>query len=297
MLKKALIIYNSASGNQGFYKHMDEVVAVCHRFGYLPTFYRIDPAQTHQQVFKMVEQYQVVFICGGDGTIGRVVDQLLHTKADMPVGIIPAGTANDFATALALEKDPGTAVAGLLAGDLLEIDMGMVNDRHFINVAGAGILTTISQEVDNAIKSRLGVTGYYLRGLEHIRRAAPMPVTIEGDNFKINEEIMLFLVLNSTTAGSIKNIAPHAKITDGLLDVVLLKKCPPVQLVPLLMRVYEGKGAHLSHPLVEHHQTRWVKVTAGEDIISIIDGEIGPPLPLNIRVLPGRLKLLVPRLN
>lgn len=296
-MKRALIIYNPASGNHSFHKHIDEVVEACHQFGYLPTLYRIGPELDYHRVFDVVEQYQVLLICGGDGSVSRAVNRLLHTGADLPVGIIPAGTANDFAMALGLEKQPGTAVRRLLAGDVVNVDIGRINNQYFVNVAGAGVLTTISHEVDNAIKSRLGVTGYYLKGLEHLWQAAPMPVTIEGENFKISEEVMLFLVLNSTTAGSIRNVAPNASIADGLLDVVVLKKCNPAQLVPLLVRAYEGRGAHLSNPLVEYYQTRWVKVTAQEDIISDIDGEVGPRLPLDIEVIPSRLKLLIPNLS
>ncbi|MEG6614853.1 YegS/Rv2252/BmrU family lipid kinase [Peptococcaceae bacterium 1198_IL3148] len=296
-MKKALVIYNPTSGNHSFPRQIDQVVEACHQCGYLPTFYRIGPELDYDRVFDLVEQYHVLLLSGGDGSVSRAVNRLLHAKADLPVGIIPSGTANDFATALGLEKQPGLAVKRLLSGDVLKVDIGSINDRFFLNVASAGVLTSISQEVDNAIKSRLGVTGYYLKGLEHLWQAAPISVTIEGDGFKIEEEVMLFLVLNSTTAGSIRNIAPNASIADGLLDVVVLKKCSQAQLVPLLVKAYEGRGTHLNSPLVKYHQTRWVKVTSNEEIKTDIDGEPGPNLPLDIEVLPGRLKLLMPNIK
>ncbi|MBO8136738.1 MAG: YegS/Rv2252/BmrU family lipid kinase [Desulfotomaculum sp.] len=293
-MQRALIIYNPTSGNHSFPQQLDQVTEACHSFGYLPTFYRIGPELEYDQVFKTIDQYQVLFISGGDGSLSRAVNRLLHAKADLPVGIIPSGTANDFATALGLERQPGTAVRRLLAGDVINVDVGQINEQYFVNVASAGVLTTISQEVNNAIKSRLGVTGYYLKGLEHVWQASPIAVNIQGEGFEIEEEVMLFLVLNSTTAGSIRNVAPNASITDGKLDVVILKKCSPAQLVPLLLRAYEGRGAHLNHPLVEYHQTKWVKVTSNDSIKTDIDGEPGPGLPLNIEVMPGRLKLMVP---
>ncbi|MBM7855697.1 YegS/Rv2252/BmrU family lipid kinase [Desulfohalotomaculum tongense] len=296
-MKKALIIYNPTSGNHSFPHQIDQVTEACHSFGYLPTFYRIGPELDYDRVFNTIDQYQILFISGGDGSVSRAVNRLLRAEADLPVGIIPSGTANDFATALGLERQPGTAVRRLLAGDVVNVDIGRINDRYFVNVASAGVLTTISQEVNNAIKSRLGITGYYLKGLEHVWQASPISVTIEGEGFKIDGEIMLFLVLNSTTAGSIRNVAPHAAIADGKLDLVVLKKCSPAQLVPLLLRAYEGRGAHLQHPLVEYHQTRWVKVSSEQNIKTDIDGEPGPDLPLDIEVLPGRLKLMTPALK
>ncbi|MTI81500.1 MAG: YegS/Rv2252/BmrU family lipid kinase [Firmicutes bacterium] len=296
-MKKALIIYNPTSGNHSFPQQLDEVTEACHTYGYLPTFYRIGPELDYDKVFEKIGQYQVLLISGGDGSVSRGVNRLLHADADLPVGIIPSGTANDFATALGLERQPGVAVKRLLAGDAVNVDVGRINDRYFVNVASAGVLTTISQEVNNAIKSRLGVTGYYLKGLEHVWQASPISVKIEGEGFEIDEEVMLFLVLNSTTAGSIRNVAPYAAIADGKLDLVVLKKCSPAHLVPLLLRAYEGRGTHLQHPLVEYHQTRWVKVTSNENLRSDIDGEPGPHLPIDIEVLPGRLKLMVPSLK
>jgi YegS/Rv2252/BmrU family lipid kinase len=296
-LKKALVIYNPASGNHSFPRQLDQVVEACHQCGYLPTFYRISPELDYDRVFNMIEQYQVLLLSGGDGSVSRAVNRLLHSGVDLPVGIIPAGTANDFATALGLEKQPGLAVKRLLTGDVLNVDVGRINDGYFLNVASAGVLSTISQEVDNAIKSRLGVTGYYLKGLEHLWQASPMNITIEGEGFKVEEEVMLFLVLNSTTAGSIRNVATDASIADGLLDVVVLKKCSQAQLIPLLVKAYEGRGTHLNSPLVRYYQTPWVKVSSNEEIKTDIDGEPGPDLPLDIEVLPGRLKLLMPNIR
>ncbi|WP_031513219.1 diacylglycerol/lipid kinase family protein [Desulfofalx alkaliphila] len=293
-MKKALIIYNPTSGNHKFPQQIDSVVESCHRHGYLPTLYRICPHLDYDRVFDAIGKYQVLLVSGGDGSVSRAVNRLMQSDADLPMGIIPAGTANDFATALGLEKHPGMAVDKLLGGGVAKVDIGRINDRYFINVASAGVLTTISQEVNNAIKSRLGVTGYYLKGLEHLWQAKPMPVKMEGDGFSIDQEVMLFLVLNSSTAGSIRNVSPKAAITDGLLDVIILKKCTPAQLVPLLLQAYEGRGAHLNSPLVEYYQTSRLRVSSEEDIKTDIDGEPGPKMPLDIEVLPGRLKLLIP---
>lgn len=293
-MKKALIIYNPTSGNHSFPKQLDSVSEVCHRFGYLPTFYRIGPEIDYDRVFEEINDYQILLVSGGDGSVSRAVNRLMHSDCDLPLGIIPAGTANDFATALGLEKQPGVAVQRLLSGEVADVDIGSINDQYFINVASSGVLTTISQEVDNAIKSRLGVTGYYLKGMEHLWHTSSMKVRIEGEGFCIDEKLMLFLVMNSPTAGSIRNVAPYAGITDGLLDVVVLKECSPAQLVHVLLQAYEGRGAHLNSPLVEYHQTKWVKVTSIKDVETVIDGEWGPHMPLDIKVLPGRLKLMIP---
>lgn len=293
-MKNALVIYNPASGNQSFHRYIDQVVECCHRYGYLATFCRVGQGLDFDGIFNDIFRYHIVLLSGGDGTVSWGINRLMQGGFNLPVGIIPSGTANDFATALGLEKHPGIAVSRLLAGDVANVDIGRINDKYFVNVASGGILTTISQEVDTALKSRLGVTGYYLKGLEHLWQANPISVTIEGEGFKIDQEIMLFLVLNSNTAGSIRNVSPRASITDGLLDVMVLKKCSPAHFIPLLMRAYEGRGTHINSPLVEHHQTPWVKVSSQYQIKTDIDGEPGPSLPLDIEVLPGRLKLMIP---
>lgn len=294
-MKKVLIIYNPASGNCLFPQNLDWITAVCLELGYLPVFYRIDSKLEMSRLFEDIESYSLLLISGGDGTVSRTLNLLFRSGKNIPVGIIPSGTANDFATTLGIEGHPVDITRKLLSGRQLSADTGQVNDRFFINVVSAGILTTISQEVNNIIKKNLGVTAYYLKGIQHLWNIAPLSLNIESDTLMIKDEIMLFMVMNSSTAGTFKNIAPSAGIRDGLLDVLLLKKCTLSQLITVLLEAHKGKGLHLRSPLVKYFQARWVKVSSPKGIKTDVDGEPGPELPLEIKVLPGQLTLLVPQ--
>ena len=294
-MKKVLIIYNPASGNCLFPQNLDKITAVCLELGYLPSYYRIGSQLEMTRLFEDIESYSMLLISGGDGTLSRTLNLLIRNGINLPVGIIPSGTANDFATALGIEGHPVDITRKLLSGRQLSADTGQVNDRFFINVVSAGMLTTISQEVNNIMKKSLGVTAYYLKGAQQLWNITPLSLIIETDTLKIEEDFMLFMVMNSSTAGTFKNIAPDANITDGLLDVLLLKKCTLSQLMTVLLEAHKGKGLHLRSPMVKYFQTRWVKISSPKGIKTDVDGEPGPELPLEIKVLPGQLTLLVPK--
>lgn len=292
-MKKVLIIYNPASGGAGFVPYIDQITAACITHGYLPTYYRVGTCR-HQNVFEDIHHYQLILSSGGDGTLNYTVNELLQVGADVPVGIIPSGTANDFANALGIRGNPVAVAEQLLTGKEQLTDVGWVNGRYFINVISTGILADVAYDVNQLIKRKLGVTAYYLRGLQSLSNLTPIPLQIESDAFCIEDRLLLLLVVNSTTAGTFKNIAPKADLSDGMLDVLLLKKCTLPKLINILLEAYKGKGTHLTSPLVEYHQVKWLNVQSPHNVISDVDGEEGPGMPLEIKVLPKKLRLLVP---
>lgn len=293
-MKKVLIIYNPASGDRSFVKYLDQITKTCIELEYLPVYYSVGLCNQNDRLFDDTENYTLLLISGGDGTVNRTINQLFRNEFNIPVGIIPSGTANDFATALGIKGHPVAITKKLLSGKQTSIDIGWVNERYFINVINVGITTTISEEVNNIIKNNLGVTAYYLHGLQYLWNISPIRVTIETDKFIVHEEIILLLVLNSSTAGTFRNIAPNADISDGLLDILMVRKCSLKKLLTLILKAYKGMGEHLNSPLVNYYQARWIKVTSHESIKTDIDGEPGPYLPLDVKILPKQLTLLVP---
>lgn len=292
MVEKLLILYNPASGKFGIQAYLDQITRVCLKHGYLPAYYRTRSCPEDDKVFRDIEEFHTVLVAGGDGTVSWAVNRLLSSGADPTVGIIPSGTANDFATALGIMGSPVEVVNNLLQGREIRVDVGQVNEYYFINVVSAGLLATVPQEVDYRLKKKLGITAYYLEGLQQLRNISSIPLTLETEDRKISEEALLLLVMNSPTVGTFKNIAPRADIADGLLDVLLVKKCSLPQVVTLLLEVFKGDGKHLHSPYIDYFPARWVRVTSPHTVPTDIDGEPGPPLPLEIKVLRHRLRLL-----
>lgn len=296
-MKKLLLLYNPASGKSGVQAYLDQITRVCVKHGYLPAYYRTGSGPADDQVFRDMGEFHTVLVAGGDGTVSWAVNRLLSCGVDPIVGIIPSGTANDFANALGCRGNPVEVVDQLLRGRAIRADVGQVNDHYFINVVGAGFLATVPQDVDYRLKKRLGIIAYYLKGLQQLRHIPSMLLTLETEARKITVDTLLLLVMNSPTVGTFKNIAPRADIADGMLDVLCVKKCSLPQVTALLLDVFRGDGKHLQSPYIDYFPARWINVTSPHPVPTDIDGEPGPTLPLKIKVLPQRLKLLGVRPN
>lgn len=130
--------------------------------------------------------------------------------------------------------------------------------------------------------------------MQSLKNITPLPLQIESDAFSIDKELLLLLVLNSNTVGTFQNIAPKADLSDGKLDVLLLRKCSLPKLINILLEAYKGKGNHLKSPLIKYHQVKWLKVQSPINVQSDVDGEKGPNMPLEIKVIPNKLRIILP---
>ena len=104
------------------------------------------------------------------------------------------------------------------------IDVGKINNRYFINIAGGGSLTELTYEVPSKLKTMIGQLAYYMKGLEKMPSLQPTELHIQADEIgEIHEEVMMFLICNSNSVGGFEKLAPDASLNDGLFDVVVLK--------------------------------------------------------------------------
>jgi len=230
---------------------------------------------------------------GGDGTVSRVAQAMIRHDIDMPLGIYPVGTANDFALNFGVPGDVGMATDIILNGRPAWSDVGLVNGIPFVNVASLGLLAELSLRTDTRAKNNLGMLAYWLKALEELPAMTPFKVGVEGRGdgvgFQYSGEALLILVMNGVSAGGFKRVAPNARVDDGVLDVIVFQSCPPFDILPLLFQV--GAGGHLDNPHVRYFRASEMKVTCDRALASDIDGEAGPATPLDIRVLSRRLRV------
>jgi diacylglycerol kinase (ATP) len=241
-------------------------------------------------------QYDLILAVGGDGTINEVVSGLLDGQHQTPLAVIPAGTMNDFAFARNLPRTEDKICDMIRSRKLEAIDIGCANNRYFVNVAAAGFLTDVAHKVPVESKTVLGQLAYILEGARDLSTQAIQPITMhfETDDRQFDEDVLLFLVTNSSSVGGFRNLAPEASVSDGLLDVMIVKRQNVLELLPLLVQLVNGD--HVNNPTITYFQTSRLKVTCAEpqEIPLDLDGELGGQLPLDIKVLPSALRLLVP---
>src|SRR5699024_9312834 len=143
--------------------------------------------------------------------INEAVQGMAEKEYRPKLGIIPAGTTNDFARGLNIPRDVKKAVDVIVDDHSMLLEIGKVNDdQYFMNIAGGGKLTEITYEVTIKLKTILGQLAYYIKGIEMLPSIRPIRTTIEMDGTVIEEEIMLSLVANTNSVGGFEKLAPDA---------------------------------------------------------------------------------------
>lgn len=287
-MKKILLVYNPVSGNAAFKNRLDGVIENFQRHGIFLSVYRTQAGDNSNfaECVKM-SGAQGVIAAGGDGTLHAVINWLKRNDFDLPVGIIGSGTSNDFAAHLQLDSEKFfDAVADFRTRP---VDLGLANGKdYFINVASAGVFTSIAHEVDSRLKNFLGKSAYYLRGLGELKnfRAVTLDITADGQNF--STEAFLFLILNSPSVAGFKKLSDAAQIDDGKLNLLALKKCSPRNLMALAKKILAGDTIDDDENIFALQAANFTISTA-DALTGDLDGEAGDPLPLKIQTLKHAL--------
>ncbi|MGG5461892.1 YegS/Rv2252/BmrU family lipid kinase [Clostridium sp. B9] len=289
-MKKVRFIYNPYSGENAILKELDKIITMHQEKGYTIVPYRIQKGVDVIQALDVIDSsYEYILIAGGDGTIDTVVNAMKKREIDLPIGIIPVGTANDFAKHLGMPQDAGACVEMILDSYAVGVDLGKVNDNYFVNVLSTGLFTDVSQKTDTNLKNTIGKLAYYLKGLEELPNFRKLDVKITANGEVFNEPIYLMLVFNGQTAGNFK-LATKAKVQDGLLDVVIFKACHIPELIPMFIKVL--KGEHLNDSRIEYIKAEEILIESNENIVTDIDGERGPDFPLRVQCIKDGIKVL-----
>ena len=287
-MKKILLVYNPVSGNAAFKNRLDGVIENFQRHGIFLSVYRTQAGDNSNfaECVKM-SGAQGIIAAGGDGTLHAVINWLKRNDFDLPVGIIGSGTSNDFAAHLQLDSEKFfDAVAN---NRTRPVDLGLANGKdYFINVASAGVFTSIAHEVDSRLKNFLGKSAYYLRGLGELKnfRAVPLDITADGQNF--STEAFLFLILNSPSVAGFKKLSDAAQIDDGKLNLLALKKCSPRNLMALAKKILAGDTIDDDENIFALQAANFTISTA-DALTGDLDGEAGDPLPLKIQTIKHAL--------
>jgi len=289
-MKKVRFIYNPYSGENSIVNELDNVIKLHQDANLTVVPYRIQRGRDLAEALDIIDEtYSYILIAGGDGTVDSLVNAMKQRNVNLPIGILPVGTANDFGKFINMPADIEEACKQILDSKPVAIDLGKINDKYFINVASTGLFTDISQKTDVNLKNTMGKLAYYFKGLEELPNFRKLKVKISAKECDYEGEMYLLLVFNGQTAGNL-NLATEAEITDGKLDVVMFKAIAIIELLPLFIKLL--KGEHLDSDKVVYFKTDDVYIESSEDIVTDIDGERGPDFPLRIQCIKGGIKLL-----
>ena len=290
---KILLYYNAHSGSGVFKNNLDRIVERCQEAGYQVVPVRAAKGFVINDVLSKIDQseYSRIIAAGGDGTINLCVNAMINNDIHLPLAILPAGTANDFAYYFELPSEIEYQLDIALGNKTTKADVGKANNRHFINVAAMGALIDVSQKTDPNLKNAIGILAYYLKAVSEIPQIHAIPVKLTTPDAVYFEDIYFMVVMNGESAGGFRKLSPQSSINDGKLDVIAFKKMPIMELAPLLFEVVNGR--HPQNKNVLHFQTDELTIESSEHISTDIDGEHGEPLPLHFNVLRSRLEVFV----
>ena len=289
-MKKVRFIYNPYSGENSIINELDNVIKLHQEVGLTIVPYRIQKGKDLSEALDIVDEtYAYILIAGGDGTVDPVVNAMENKNINVPIGVLPVGTANDFGKFVGMSSDITEACKQILDSNPIPVDVGKINNKYFINVASTGLFTDVSQKTDINLKNTIGKLAYYLKGLEELPNFRKLKIKLTSKECTYDGEMYLLLVFNGKTAGNF-NLATEADVTDGKLDVIIFKAVPVIELLPLFIKML--KGEHLDSDKVVYFKTDDVYIESSEDIVTDIDGERGPDFPLRVQCIKHGIKLL-----
>ena len=285
-MKSAVFLYNTQSGKCKIERCTEAVCTVFRAYGYDIKPQLIDFCANP---FDGNEQIDLMVVAGGDGTVNYVVNAMKNKGLDIPLGVIPAGTANDFAGALGMSHQPLEAARQIASGAVDRVDCGCVNGLYFVNIFSFGIFTTTSQRTPDQRKHKIGKLAYLIEGVKELRamHAVPLKVVADGQAFDFNS--LMVLVFNGETAGGFR-LARRSSIKDGLFDCIMLEKKNFLRST-LAMGRYLLRG---NPKIVRHLQVRSLDIVSTVNEPTDVDGQKGAEFPLHIECIAGGLRIMCP---
>lgn len=272
-MKKALFIVNPVAGKMKIVKDIADIDKAFYKGGYDCDIYLTNKrGDAANKVIASGAGYDLIVCGGGDGTYNELITGVLNGGLDIPVGYIPAGTTNDFASTLELSQVPVTAAKKIVTGKPRRLDVGRFKDCYFSYVASFGAFTSASYSTSQQSKNMLGHSAYVLGGMSDISSIRPYHMRLEA-NGKVYEDDYLFGAISNSTsiAGIIKLDSKLVNLSDGEFEIILIKMPKLLLDVPKILFALSMGDYSEEHITFIHAPS--VKVYTPEKLDWSLDGE------------------------
>ena len=267
--------------------------------------YAVDPAELPERVREeLARGAERIVVGGGDGSLAAAARVLAGTGAAL--GVLPLGTANDFARSLHIPDDLEGALRVVARGAERAVDVAWLGDRAFLNAASLGVSSELTRRLHDGLKQRAGKLAYPVAAPAAAVGRQAFKLRIELDGRVLEDDALQVVVGNGRFHGGGRLVAPGARIDDHRLDVYVLRAesdadgaSKPDRLRDLGALVRYAwlllRGRHLEHPRVFHARTKRVRVVTDPPLEIDADGELAGRTPAEIRVVPRQLRVIAPR--
>ena len=272
-MKKMLFIMNPYSGMRRASRYLADIIALFNRNGYeVITHMTGAQGEAIDVVARTAEKVDLVVCCGGDGTFNETVTGLLRSGVDTPIGYIPAGSTNDFATSMKLSTNVMEAARDIVEGKPVAYDIGKFGDRYFSYVASFGAFTKASYATPQSIKNALGHTAYVLEGITELSQIRKEHVRMELGGEIVEDDFIFGAISNSTSVGGVLNLDPNlVDMADGKLEVLLVRV--PRDLVELAECIKAVQSQQYNCSVITFRSAEKIKVFSNPLMPWTLDGE------------------------
>ncbi len=277
MQKKLLFVYNPHAGKGLISVHLPEIINIFTKNGYLvtarPTQFSGDGTEV---VSSIGMDYDIVACCGGDGTLCETVSGIMSIPQGQrpPIGYIPAGSTNDFASTMGIPRDMLGAAEMIVNGIPFVCDVGCFNSKHFTYVAAFGAFTSVSYGTPQQVKNVLGHTAYLLEGIKQVGSIKPYHLKIEANGKMLEDDFLFGMVSNTTQVGGIKAISDLAiSLNDGLFEVFMVRS--PKNIGDIQEMISEALRQDLNSKSFVNFKCQEIHFSSEAAIPWTIDGEFG----------------------
>ena len=272
-MKKMLFIMNPYSGMRRASRYLSDIIGLFNRHGYeVITHMTGAQGEAIDVVANTAARVDLVVCCGGDGTFNETITGLLKSGVDIPIGYIPAGSTNDFATSMKLSTNVIQAARDIVEGKPVAYDIGKFGSRYFSYVASFGAFTKASYATPQSIKNALGHTAYVLEGITELSQIHKEHVRMELDGEIVEDDFIFGAISNSTSVGGVLNLNPaHVDMADGKLEVLLVRV--PRDLVELAECIKAVQTQQFDCSAITFRSAERIKVFSNPLMPWTLDGE------------------------
>ena len=272
-MKKMLFIMNPFAGVKRANRHLADILLTFTQVGYeVITHMTLGQGDATAVAREKGKDVDLVVCCGGDGTLNETITGLLSAGADTPIGYIPAGSTNDFASSLKIPTNILKAAQAIVEGEPVSYDVGRFGDRYFSYVASFGAFTRSSYATPQNVKNALGHTAYVLSGITELSQIRNEHVKMEIDGQVVKGDFLFGAICNSTSVGGILTLDPkQVDMGDGLFEILLVRA--PENLGEIHECIQALQSQKYNCAMLTFRSAQKVRIFADPEMPWTLDGE------------------------
>lgn len=292
---KAMFIYNPSSGKADADQYKEITINVLEGLGYKVIIKETEKQNDATVFAKQACEEKVDFLLamGGDGTINEVVNGLAEQPYQPLFSFIPLGTVNDFARALGIPLEPELAIEALKMNHTKMVDIGQIGDKYFMNIVAIGEIASRVAETTVEQKTKMGSLAYLLEGAKAIISSEEIEMTITHDQGVWKGTPILILVALTNSVGGFEKMVNSAEVNDGKLHIYIIKQAGLAAIARMGAKILFGNLE--KDDGVELIESTKVLIESQAPLYCNVDGDEGDCTPLEIKVLPQHVKMLIPK--